>query len=85
MRVGDRRLWAGVLLAVQLPRLDTAYGGDEQAMIMAIGSAGVWLSWVGNLVIAEWWLEYTDHTGRPKSRRRPRGHAAPATPPGTCR
>ncbi|MFF5213456.1 DUF2306 domain-containing protein [Streptosporangium sp. NPDC000396] len=66
------RLWAGVLLAVQLPRLDSAYGGDQQAMIEAIGSAGVWLSWVVNLLIAEWWLERTDHTGKPKSRKRPR-------------
>ncbi|MGW5262342.1 DUF2306 domain-containing protein [Microbispora sp. NPDC004025] len=66
------RLWAGVLFAVQLPRLDSAYGGDQQAMIEAIGSAGVWLSWVVNLLIAEWWLERTDHTGKPKSRKRPR-------------
>ncbi|MFI9438604.1 MULTISPECIES: DUF2306 domain-containing protein [Streptosporangium] len=73
------RLWAGVLLAVQLPRLDSAYGGDQQAMIEAIGSAGVWLSWVVNLLIAEWWLEYTDHTGKPRSRRRPRVRAASAS------
>ncbi|MEV6865535.1 DUF2306 domain-containing protein [Streptosporangium subroseum] len=66
------RLWAVLLLLIQLPRLDTAYGGNEQAMIMAIGAAGVWLSWVVNLLIAEWWLEYTDHTGKPKSRGRPR-------------
>ncbi|TDC96103.1 transcriptional regulator [Nonomuraea deserti] len=62
----------GVLLLIQLPRLDTAHGGDEQAMIEVIGAAGVWLSWVVILVIAEWWLEYTNHTGKPKSRRRPR-------------
>ncbi|MBN6050665.1 DUF2306 domain-containing protein [Nonomuraea sp. RK-328] len=37
------RAWAGVLFAVQLPVLDSAYGGDQQAMIEAIGSAGVWL------------------------------------------
>ncbi|NUW32467.1 DUF2306 domain-containing protein [Nonomuraea sp. SMC257] len=70
------RLWAGVLLAVQLPRLDSAYGGDQQAMIAAVGSAGVWLSWVVNLLLAEWWLEYTDHTGKPKSRGRSRARAA---------
>ncbi|MEV0344563.1 DUF2306 domain-containing protein [Nonomuraea sp. NPDC050680] len=75
------RLWAGVLLLIQLPRLDTAYGGDEQAMIEAIGAAGVWLSWVVNLVIAEWWLEYTNHAGKPKSRRRPRGGIASASVP----
>ncbi|MEU7746973.1 hypothetical protein [Nonomuraea sp. NPDC049158] len=38
------RLWAGVLLLIQLPRLNSAYGGNEQAMIEAIGAAGVWLS-----------------------------------------
>jgi hypothetical protein len=75
------RLWAGVLLLIQLPRLDSAYGGDEQAMIEAIGAAGVWLSWVVNLVIAEWWLEYTNHAGKPKSRRRPRGGVAAASVP----
>ncbi|MGH3983912.1 MAG: hypothetical protein ACRDST_14825 [Pseudonocardiaceae bacterium] len=33
------------------------FGGDQEAMITAAVSASVWLSWVVNLLIAEWWLQ----------------------------
>lgn len=32
-----------------------------------------WLSWIVNLLIAEWWLERTDIAARNKARRAARG------------
>ena len=37
--------------------MDTTYGGDQTAMITAAANATVWLSWVVNLLVAEWWLQ----------------------------
>jgi hypothetical protein len=54
------RFWGIALYFVLLPQLDTTFGGDETAMVMEAAEASVWLSWVVNLLIAEWWLIHTD-------------------------
>ena len=54
--VGNRR-WAVLLIVVLLPQLDTTFGGDENAMINTAANASVWLSWVVNLLVVEWWLQ----------------------------
>ena len=51
------RLWVVLLILVLLPQLNTAFGGNEQAMINTAANASVWLSWVVNLLVVEWWLQ----------------------------
>ena len=51
------RLWLVLLIAALSPQVDTTYGGDRTAMITAAANASVWLSWVVNLLAAEWWLQ----------------------------
>ena len=63
------RLWlvAGFLLFV--PRVDTLFGGDREAMYLSVSGAAVWLSWVVNLLIVEWWvLRRSSVRGRPSAR-----------------
>lgn len=50
------RLWLVLLLLVLWPQLDTTFGGDQTTINTAAG-ASVWLSWVVNLLVAEWWLQ----------------------------
>ncbi|HWM59981.1 MAG TPA: DUF2306 domain-containing protein [Pseudonocardia sp.] len=68
------RLWLVALLIFLSPRTGSAFGGDEAAMVDAAAAASVWLSWVVNLLVAEWWL----HRGRSA---RLRAQARPAVPP----
>jgi hypothetical protein len=68
------RLWLVALLILLAPRTGSAFGGDEAAMVDAAAAASVWLSWVVNLLVAEWWL----HRGRSA---RLRAKARPAVPP----
>ncbi|WP_024800154.1 DUF2306 domain-containing protein [Nocardia sp. BMG51109] len=58
------RLWVMVCLGLAMPQLNSTYHGDELAMEQSMAAAAVWLSWVVNLLIAEWWLQY-------RGRRRP--------------
>ncbi|MFC3995951.1 DUF2306 domain-containing protein [Nocardiopsis sediminis] len=58
------RVWLVACLAMAAPALDTVYGGDEDLMLQAAAGASVWLSWVANLLIAEWWLRRTRTGGR---------------------
>ncbi len=51
------RLWVVLLFIVLAPQVDTTFGGDQTAMINAAAGASVWLSWVVNLLVAEWWLQ----------------------------
>lgn len=67
------RLWVVVFIVALSPQLDTTYGGDETAMINAAAGASVWMSWVVNLLVAEWWLQ------------RGRARRAQLTAPGTVR
>lgn len=62
------RLWVGVFMAIAMPRLDTVYGGDHDAMMVAVAGSAFWMSWVINLLIAEWWLRYRRPAGAVQSR-----------------
>ena len=51
------RLWVvGLIVALQ-PFLATRFGGDQQALIRSAVEAAIWLSWIVNLLLAEWWIE----------------------------
>nr|WP_084468925.1 DUF2306 domain-containing protein [Nocardiopsis trehalosi] len=63
------RVWLPLCLAVASAGLDTAYGGDEALMLQAAVGASVWLSWVVNLLVAEWWLHRRPAARRPAARR----------------
>ena len=65
------RLWLVAFLILLPPRTGSASGGDEAALVEAAAGASVWLSWVVNLLVAEWWLQ------RGRSARL-RGHLARA-------
>jgi uncharacterized membrane protein len=51
------RFWVVGLIGGLSPFLDSQFGGDQQAMIRAAVEAAIWLSWIVNLFIAEWWIE----------------------------
>ncbi|MEV4760330.1 DUF2306 domain-containing protein [Micromonospora sp. NPDC049559] len=51
------RLWLVLAIVALTPLTDSYYGGDEDAMIQAAAESSIWLSWVVNLLVAEWWLE----------------------------
>ncbi|WP_035736640.1 DUF2306 domain-containing protein [Glycomyces arizonensis] len=59
------RLWIGILVMALLPFVDGYYAGDTEAMFADVAVASIWISWIVNLMIAQWWLDR-----RPKSRRR---------------
>ncbi|MGH4025578.1 MAG: DUF2306 domain-containing protein, partial [Pseudonocardiaceae bacterium] len=61
------RLWVILLVVVLSPQVGTTFGGAQDAMITAAANAGVWLSWVVNLLVAEWWLQ----RGRARAQRQP--------------
>lgn len=48
------RLWLGILIGTQVPQLDLKYGGDFDALFVEAYRVVMWLSWVPNLIIAEW-------------------------------
>ncbi|MBU6358910.1 MAG: DUF2306 domain-containing protein [Chloroflexota bacterium] len=50
------RLWLGVLIASQLPMLQSKYGGNFDALFTEVYRVVMWLAWVPNLIIAEWLL-----------------------------
>lgn len=64
------RVWLILFVVLLLPHLDTTYGGDQDAMIRAAAGASVWMSWVLNLLVAEWWLERGNARRRGAGRRR---------------
>ncbi|RRR99671.1 DUF2306 domain-containing protein [Glycomyces terrestris] len=64
------RVWIALLLVILLPFRESYYGGDTEALIADVAVASIWLSWIVNLMIAQWWLDR-----RPKRRR----GARPAT------
>ncbi|GIG55869.1 hypothetical protein Lfu02_02410 [Longispora fulva] len=53
------RVWIVALIIGLSPTVDSHYGGDINRMIPEAAQAAIWLSWVVNLVLAEWWLERT--------------------------
>jgi len=51
------RLWVvGLIIALQ-PFLQSRFGGDQDALIRSAVEAAIWLSWIVNLLLAEWWIE----------------------------
>ncbi|MCW1968759.1 MAG: DUF2306 domain-containing protein [Anaerolineae bacterium] len=50
------RLWLGVLIASQLPMPQSKYAGNFDALFIEVYRVVMWLSWVPNLVLAEWLL-----------------------------
>ncbi|MCP2327464.1 putative membrane protein [Hamadaea flava] len=60
------RLWTVLLIVALSPMLDSQFGGDQDALIKQAVEAGIWLSWIVNLLIAEWWIE---RARTPKGRR----------------
>jgi hypothetical protein len=59
------RVWIVLLIVVLAPFEQSYYGGDEGAMIEDVAVASIWLSWIVNLMIAQWWLDR-----KPKRRSR---------------
>jgi len=51
------RLWLGVLIATQLPMLETKYAGDFNNLFVEVYRVVMWLSWVPNLIVAEWIIQ----------------------------
>ncbi|GAB3448456.1 DUF2306 domain-containing protein [Streptomonospora sediminis] len=51
------RVWLVLCFLAAEPTLDSVYGGDRELMTEAAVGASIWLSWVVNLLIAQWWLE----------------------------
>jgi uncharacterized membrane protein YozB (DUF420 family) len=49
------RVWLMIAFAAFVPDIFTGAEGDSAAVSQAVGVA-VWMSWVINLLIAEWWL-----------------------------
>ncbi|ADD41662.1 DUF2306 domain-containing protein [Stackebrandtia nassauensis] len=70
------RVWTGIMVVALMPFTDSVYGGDWDAMFMDAALAAVWLSWIVNLLIAEWWIERT-------RRPRPKPPTGPVTGDGT--
>jgi len=51
------RLWLGILIGTQLPFLATKYANDFHNLFVEVYRVVMWLSWVPNLVIAEWIIQ----------------------------
>ncbi|THV26755.1 DUF2306 domain-containing protein [Glycomyces paridis] len=63
------RVWLVLVMLVLLPFQDSYYGGDMDAVIEDAAVASIWLSWIVNLMIAQWWLDRRPRrTGRTRDR-----------------
>ncbi|MGH8877538.1 MAG: DUF2306 domain-containing protein [Stackebrandtia sp.] len=51
------RAWIWICVAILLPFQDSLYGGSFDALLKDAIVVSIWLSWVVNLLIAEWWLD----------------------------
>lgn len=51
------RLWLGILIATQLPFLQTSYQGDFDALFVEVYRVVMWLCWVPNIIFAEWFIQ----------------------------
>lgn len=50
------RLWIIVLMVSQQGSLDTVYGGNRDLLFDEVYRVVMWLSWVPNLLFAEYWI-----------------------------
>jgi uncharacterized membrane protein YozB (DUF420 family) len=57
------RMVTPILLLVQVPVMDSRYGGDVQAAVAASIPYGQWLGWIVNLVVAELIIRRTRRAG----------------------
>lgn len=51
------RVWIAILILVLLPFEESYYGGDTDALVEDVAVASIWMSWIVNLMIAQWWLD----------------------------
>ncbi|HWO64879.1 MAG TPA: DUF2306 domain-containing protein, partial [Umezawaea sp.] len=58
MSIVVNRLWGALMVVVVIPLITTTQAEADALMMPALTST-VWLSWVVNLLIAEWWIERT--------------------------
>ncbi len=47
------RLWLGILIATQLPMLETKYANDFHNLFVEVYRVVMWLCWVPNVIVAE--------------------------------
>ena len=59
------RIWMVVIMMILLPFQDGYYGGDIDPLIEDVAVASIWIGWIANLMIAQWWLDR-----KPKRRKR---------------
>lgn len=57
------RMWVPLLMLVQLPVLQSEYGGNVEALVEASIPVGQWVSWVVNLIVAEVVIHRTRGSG----------------------
>ncbi|ADD40563.1 DUF2306 domain-containing protein [Stackebrandtia nassauensis] len=50
------RIWLVAVDAALKPTLETGFDGNELFFDQTVGGIAAWLSWVVNLLLAEWWL-----------------------------
>jgi hypothetical protein len=67
------RVWLVLWIVILTPQVGTTFGGDDAAMTQAAAGVSTWLSWVVNLLVAEWWLQRTRRV--PAAERRQPGSA----------
>jgi hypothetical protein len=71
------RIWQPILLIIAIPQVRSMYHGDGAAMISDVVGTASWLSWVGNVLIAEAWIRRPLRPARRPTRPEPRSRALP--------
>jgi uncharacterized membrane protein len=51
------RVWFVLIVVALLPFQEGYYAGDMDALIEDAAVASIWISWIANLMIAQWWLD----------------------------
>lgn len=51
------RMWLGLLIATQLPMLETKYAGNFSNLFVEVYRVVMWLAWVPNVFVAEWLIQ----------------------------
>ncbi|WP_420807808.1 DUF2306 domain-containing protein [Antribacter gilvus] len=62
------RVWVTLLVLGLMPFLDTYYGGEMDLLIQDAALASIWISWIVNLMIAQWWLDRKPRRGKSRVR-----------------
>ncbi|MCC3764160.1 DUF2306 domain-containing protein [Glycomyces sp. TRM65418] len=65
------RVWLFLILMVLLPFQDGYYGGDMDALVEDAAVVSIWMSWIVNLMIAQWWLDRQPRRGKVRERTAP--------------